>query len=436
LLFYVRFARTAAKKYYVACFLAYLLALTSKPTSLPLPFVMLLMDYWPLNRLNRKSLLEKQPLFTLFIVFAGITLISQMVAAGVSLPGEGRHSFWNPPLIICYDIIFYPLKILWPANLSSHYPYPQPFGISNPKVLAGIVGTAILIVLLVVSLRRTRAALAGWLIFFVAILPTMQIFRFSDVIASDKFVYLPSLGLLMILASLLLWLYNNSPRRALVISIIVFLLAGAEAVATRRYLTHWSDTLTLYKYMLTLAPNAVPLYGNLANAYGDIGQHEKAAELLEHAATLDPNEDNTYLNLGIAYFKLNRYPEAIDALKRAIRLVPDHTDAYVNLARVYGALGLFEEEIALCKQAIELGADSHDLYIALGGVYGNLGRFGEAVEAYENALKISPKDATTRFGLGLAYLKNGDPNSALRQYEILKQLDPPLADKLHALIQN
>ena len=134
---YVLFARTAAKKYYAACLIAYLLALLSKPTSSFLPFVMLLMDYWPLNRLSRKSLLEKLPFFALLIVFAVITFVSQLSGAGGLLPGQEQHSLLNPPLIICHNIIFYPLKMLWPANLSSHYTYPQPFAISNPKVFQG-----------------------------------------------------------------------------------------------------------------------------------------------------------------------------------------------------------------------------------------------------------------------------------------------------------
>ena len=228
LLFYILFTRTAAKKYYVACLIAYLLALLSKPTSTFLPFVMLLMDYWPLNRFSRKSVLEKVPFFVLFGVFSVITFVSQVSAAGGSLPGQEQHGLLNPLFIICHNIVFYPLKMLWPVNLSSHYTYPRPFAISNPKVLADVVAAIILIILLVVSLRWTRVALTGSLIFFIAILPTMQIIKFSEVIASDKFAYLPSLGVLMMLASFLLWLYNSKPRRALVISIVILLLAAAE----------------------------------------------------------------------------------------------------------------------------------------------------------------------------------------------------------------
>ena len=187
--------------FYIACFFFYLLALMSKPTSTPLPVLMLLLDFWPLKRLKWQSFLEKIPFFILGGIFAVITYISQTRTAVTISPvkmGIGRVFF-----TLCHNIIFYLYKIIWPVNLSSHYPFPDPLNLSQPMVLAGVIGTCILIPLLLISLRWTRAAFTGWLFFFVAILPTMQIIGFSNVIASDKFAYLPSFGLLMILASFL-----------------------------------------------------------------------------------------------------------------------------------------------------------------------------------------------------------------------------------------
>jgi hypothetical protein len=168
LLFYVLFTRSSGKKFYAACLFTYLLAVLSKPTSVPLPFVMLLMDYWPLNRLiimgrlNRKTLLEKLPLLVLLILFAVITLISQILAGGISFPGQPHHKLLNPLLIFCHNLVFYPCKMLWPANLSAFYDYPRPFALSNPTVLAAVVASVVLIVILVVSLRWTRSLMVDF----------------------------------------------------------------------------------------------------------------------------------------------------------------------------------------------------------------------------------------------------------------------------------
>jgi tetratricopeptide (TPR) repeat protein len=404
LLFYILFARTAKKKYYVACLIAYLMALMSKPTSVFLPFVMVLMDYWPLNRLSWKSVREKLPLFVLFIVFIVITFVSQLAAAGGWLPGDKQHSIQTPLLIICHNIIFYPLKMLWPVNLSSHYIYPRPFAIPNPEVLADVVATVLLVVLLVVSLRWTRAALTGSLIFFIVILPTMQIIKFSEVIASDKFAYLSSLGILMMLACFLLWLYNNKPRRALIISIVILLLAGAEGVATRRYLVYWKDTISLFSRMLALAPDSTALQNPLAAAYISIGRKEKAVELLKRAIAIDPSEHLTYNELGVVYCDLKRYQDAIDAFQNAIRLSPKYYDAYMNLAGVYASLGQFDRAVELYKQAISINPAESKAYFNLGRAYLKSNHYQDAIDALQQAIRLSPKYADAYIALACVYV--------------------------------
>jgi tetratricopeptide (TPR) repeat protein len=435
LLFYLLFTRTRAKKYYVVCIFAYLFALMSKPVSLPLPFVMLLMDYWPLKRFRRSAIIEKLPLLAITLLFAFITIISQMRSAVGLLPGQAQHGLLDPLLIFCHNVVFYPLKILWPVNLTSYYPHPNPLQISNPQLLACIFATVLLAVLLIVSLRWTKAALTGSLIFLVAILPTMQIIKFSYFIASDKFVYLPAIGLLMMLAALLLRLYNNNPRRALIIFVGVLILSGAEAFAVRRYLSYWRDTVTLYEYMLKLSPDAVPVYGNLASAYGRLGRPDKVVELLEHAVAVDPNEGRTYINLGVAYMKLNRYKQAIAVLERSVRLRPYDADAYINLASAYIDTGRFEDGIDCCNKAIEINPDSPNAYVTLAGAFGNLGRFPEAIETYKKGIELMPDNPVARFGLGLAYLKNGDPDAAAEQYEILRKLDQDQAARLRSYMK-
>jgi len=311
--------------FYIACFAFYLLALMSKPTSTPLPLLMLLLDFWPLKRLKWPTVLEKIPLFILGGIFAVITYISQTRTAGSDSPikmGIGRVFF-----TLCHNIIFYLYKIIWPVNLSSHYPFPDPLNLSQPMILTGVIGTCILIPLLLISLRWTRAAFTGWLFFFAAILPTMQIIGFSDVIASDKFAYLPSFGLLMFLTSFLCFFaknpYNLSNLRlksASFVAVILFvlILASAESLATRSYLIHWRNSVGLLKYMLSKAPNTPSLHNNL----------------------------------GIAYYRLGRYQDVVEAFKQAIRIKPDFAEVHCNLGRAYfltGDKGSALEEYKILK---------------------------------------------------------------------------------------
>ena len=407
----------------------------SKPTSTPLPVLMLLLDFWPLKRLKWPTVLEKIPFFILSGIFAVITYISQTRTAGSGSPvemGIGRVFF-----TLCHNTIFYLYKIIWPVNLSSHYPFPDPLNLSQPMILAGVIGTCILIPLLLISLRWTRAALIGWLFFFIAILPTMGIIGFTNVIASDKFAYLPSFGLLMILASFLsnLRLKNSviSGSKSVVIILFVLILASAESLATRSYLIHWRNSVSLFEYMLSKAPNA-PLHYSLGNAYLNLGRYQDAVEAYKQAIKIKPDYADAHYYLGNAYDKLGRYQEAIEAFGQAIKIKPDYAEAHYNLGLAYGKLGRYQDAVESYKQTVRIKPDYAKAYINLGISYYKLGRYQDAVEPYKQAIRIKPDFTMAHYALGVVYSVIGDKESALEEYKILKTLDAELANKLFNLI--
>ena len=164
LILYVRFTRKSNWSLYFGSMVMYVLALMSKPTSTPLPVLMLLMDYWPLERWKRRGFWEKLPFFIIGGIFAIITYVSQSRTAFAVLPD--KYCTEHIGLVLCHNIIFYLYKIIWPVNLSSHYAFPEPLALSDPMVLIGVIGTCILIPLLLISLRWTRGILIGWLFFF------------------------------------------------------------------------------------------------------------------------------------------------------------------------------------------------------------------------------------------------------------------------------
>lgn len=444
--FYVCYTRKGSLRFYAACLLAYVLALMSKPITVPLPAVMLLMDYWPLNRLpisncrltieNRKSAIlnskftilnlfyEKLPFFAIGIAGAIIAYISQSRTAGATPPTE--YGIERVPLILCHNIVFYLYKIFWPANLSSCYPFPTPFALTKPMVAAGAIGTIILIPLLIISLRWTRALLTGWLIFFVAALPTMQIIGFSNVIASDKFAYIPSIGLLMVLTAFLCRLCSRGKvvLRCLLVLVIVLVSAGAETIATRQYLPYWRDTLTLCDYMLQLTPGEPQILNLRAHTFQKEGNFEEAVKCYVAALEKRPYLVDAHNNLALTLKLQGKLDEAVDQYAIALQIEPNNAEVHYNLGNALQSLGKFDEAIRHYQQALKIKPGQVQTQLNLANALAAQGKYNDALEYYKKIVNIRPLEAIIRRNIGQALQMQGKPEQAAIEYRKALQLKP------------
>ena len=429
LVLYIYFARKNHRRFYAGCFVMYVLALLSKPTSVPLPMLMLLLDYWPLGRLKIRTVLEKLPFFVVGAIFAVITYISQTRTCGTQLPTSG--SALRIPLILCHNIVFYLYKVVWPVNLSSHYAFPVPFSLAHPMVLAGVIGTCILIPSLIISLRWTRALLTGWLFFFLAILPTMQIVGFSNVIASDKFAYLPLLGVLLILAAFLgrLWKTETKTKlliQRLVIVGLVLVLAAAESIATRKQLTHWRDTEVYYKYMLTLTPNVASLHFNLAFELESKQRLDEAEKHYRQAIQLDPNDPASYHNLACTLESQGRLDEAVKYYQKALQIKPGNLSSHNNLAAILLTQGKLDEAVKRFYQVLEIKPDYAPAHFNLGNILAKEGKLDDAVSHYRQAIHSDPLYAPAKHNLAIILQKQGKFDEAITYYRQALQIDHEL----------
>ncbi len=437
LILYVRFAHKRDLKLWAGCFLMYVLALMSKPTAMPLPFLLLLLDYWPLNRLNRQAVLEKLPLFTVAGIFAIVTYISQSRTFGVALPGQ--YGLRYAPLVFCHNTTFYLSKLIWPVNLSPYYAYTRPMGLSDPMVLIGIIGICILINIVILTLRRTRSILTACLFFLVALLPTMGIIRFARMIAGDRHLYLPSVGLLMLLAVLLRWLCGtNSPRKPatkqVAVITIVLMLAGVEVTATRKYLTRWSDSVTLYRHMLALAPQIVLLHNDLGIALISQGKIDEAASQFRQVLRVAPHHVRAHINLGNILLTDEKLDEAIIHYQQAMQTEPDFAEAHYHLAVALTRTGRLDEALKHYREAIRL--TSHPPWYFLHGLAWILAvhpdpELGDAIEAIELAKRAQSLTFTEHDDirildtLAAAYAASGQFDLAVSTVQKALALVPP-----------
>ena len=356
LVLYVRHARRGCWRAYAGCIAMYIFSLLSKPTGTPLPFLLLLIDYWPLQR-ERRALREKVPFLFVAVLFGAVTCISQSRTSSMTLcHGSGPlHVLW----LVCYEVVFYLYKIIWPANLSPYYGHPPPFTLSDPTTVVSVTLICLLLLLTTITLWWTRGMLTGLLLFVVALFPTMGIISFSDAVVAHRHVYFPSVGVLIMLGSFLTWFWHHknfgprSMRRTAILAIFLS-CAAVETVATRMYLVPWRNTLSLYEHMLTVSPNAIPVHNNLAVALSRQGRMNEAISHLRRVVALCPNSAEAYNNLGMAFRAQGRLEEAIWHFGQALRLAPRSAVANSNMGIALAMKGQYNQAFECFLRASRL----------------------------------------------------------------------------------
>lgn len=433
--FYLRYARARSWLHYAFCLVCFVLALMSKPTTTLLPVGLAVLDFWPLRRLSLRALIEKVPLLALACVSAVITMVSQSRTAAVGLPDESSRV--SILLGLCHNIVFYPAKIVWPANLSSYYPQPDPMSLSHPAVLAGVMGTVVLLTVLLVSLRWTRALIAGWLFFFIVIFPTMGGIGFTNVIAADKYAYLPSVGLLLILAGALSKAWPVTMQQPAGTPIRVDLRAAgvktvwgrraaavacvaaacmAEGWATRQQLVRWQDGVGYLDYMLALAPNSAYLQSLLGTALADRDDWQEAMKHHMEAIRLMPKSARGHNNLAISLVRLGRVEEGISHYREALRLRPGYREARYNLATALANNGRLEEAVAQFTELLRVHPNLPEVHNNFGVALNRLGRMDQAETHFAEAVRLGPEYGEAQNNLGFALANRGRFDEAIVHY--------------------
>ncbi len=435
LVLYLLYARRNKKGYYFGCLGCMVAAFMSKPTTVPLPFLMLVLDYWPLKRLCRKALYEKIPFFILAAGAAVITYLSQKNTAHVITPSQ--YGFEQIPLIVCHNIVFYLYKLLYPFNLSAYYPFPEPFRLGNPMVLAAVVGTCVLTAGLILSLRWTRGLLSGWGFFFVGVFPTLGIVGFHPEIAADRHVYLPMVGFLLPAVAIFSrprWYSSKSRLKKILSAAVVLAVFCGEAAATRIYYTKWRDTVTLYKYMVSLTPDYPDLQNNLALALSELGQTPQAIEHYRRAVALKGNSPQVHTNLGNALVKVGLVEEAIEHFKKAISLCKSCSteewkslglaEAYYNLGRAHTKSGDYMAAIANYRAALGIKHEDADAFYGLARCFSLLGDNKQAIKYYRKALEVRPGFLLAHGRLAITLAEAGQAHKAMKHMRFVLKADP------------
>jgi Flp pilus assembly protein TadD len=438
LLTYVEHCRRADRAWLPVSATLFALALLSKPTVAMLPLLLLLLDYWPLRRLSWRSALEKWPFFILSLASGVITLISHQRTAGIAAASQATWLQWS--LHAAYLLAFYLGKIISPVNLSCVYQPPAPFSLSNPTVLVGVAVVVAVTATVFLLGRRTRGPLIGWLFFALALGPTLGLVKYSWVIASDKYVYFPAAGVLLVLASGLALAWGWAGRRpggpALRVALlgVVLVVAAAEAGGVRAALRNWTDSLTLFRHMEAMAPDAPAVHNELGVLLAGQSAEPGAIRHLRRALELAPDYSDAHYNLGVVLGSSGQVEEAIGHFRRAIQLSPADPHTAYNLGAALRLEGKLDEAEAELRRALHLKPDYVEAADRLADVLVLQGRLVEAVEQLRGAVAVAPGDPRLHFRLAMALTGRGAaPTQVAEELQLAIRCGPGWADPYNAL---
>jgi tetratricopeptide (TPR) repeat protein len=424
---YVYYTEKPVIKRYLPVVFCFVLALMSKPIVVTLPVILILLDYWPLKRFEFREgkfvlwqLKEKIPLFILSAVFSLITIYTQYN------PSIKHFPFGLRIANASVSFITYLEKTLWPRDLAVFYPYPAQIPLWQ------VLGTTLLIlvisVLVIAAAKRLPYLFVGWLWYAITLLPVIGIVQSGEQAMANRYHYLPSIGIAVMLAWGIPLLFTREDLRK-----IILFPAGVFFIAILSFITwqqcgHWQNSIKLWNYNLQITKNNALAHNNLGIALSDEGKNEEAMDHFIEAIRLKPYLFYAFNNRGSAYVKLGRYQLAIEDFNQAIRLNPNFADGYHSLGIIHIKLGLYQNALDYFSKAIRLRPDDSSYYSDRGIAYANLGQYRLAIDDYNHAIRLKPTDADLYFIRGTAYHNLGRYQSAVDDFNEAIRLKPDYAD--------
>jgi Flp pilus assembly protein TadD len=388
---------------YLAVLALFACGLMAKQMLVTLPFVLLLLDYWPLGRLDRPEpgrkalVLEKIPALALALIASWVTLRAQKDAT-VHLDAMPLGQRVINALL---SYVSYLGDFFWPSRLAAYYPYPRQAPPSWQIAAAVVLLAAITIAAWKVRARRPYL-LVGWLWYVGMLVPVIGIVQVGNQRMADRYTYLPEIGLAVASTWLIADLAAGRKHARLLSSagaaLVLALLLPAAIHATRA----WKDSETLWGRALANTTGNAFAHNNLGTSLARRGRLAEAVPHFEDALRLEPGNFLAHNNLGVALMVQDRLAEAVVHYQKAIALESDYGDAEANLGSALAGRGQFHEALSHFERAVRLGVDGEDVHVKLGLVLTQLGRNAEAAEQFRKALAINPRNARVQGHLAAA----------------------------------
>ena len=441
--------------FYSLALLFFALGLMCKSMLVTLPFVLLLLDFWPLRRaMSGKLLLEKIPFFLLTVLSSTATYLAQNKGGAVA----SLHKLALGPRVANAFISYaaYIKNFLWPKNLAPLYPHPGQWP-------ASYVAVSIMVLLLMTAIifwqRARRPFLAvGWLWFLGTLVPVIGLVQIGVHAYADRYTYVPLIGLCIMVAWGVPELIARWPGRKLFLTVSTTAVLIACMVLTRKQISYWQNTGTLfaheleaaaeneiahdtlgyflarqgkideaiahYRRALQLNSDYTVAHNNLAFAYSQ--QHRLDEAIAEYTMSLQRKPDDAQVenNLATAYADQAKWDNALLHYAKAAGIDPQNAEAHYNWALALSRIGKLDDAIQHYNEAIRIRPDYADAHGNLGNLLLRQGKIAEAREQYLISLKWKPNDVTAHNNLGSTYIRENKFAEAITSYREALRCNP------------
>ena len=486
---YIHYVAHPRLKNYLAVLVFFALGLMAKPMLVTLPFVLLLMDYWPLQRFEPKKsakqinieaseqgaenreraqlsarkrkgrsskmlagqgmvkeakpadnkcqwalvrplLLEKIPLFALTALSCTVTFIAQQKGGAV----RSIEAF-SPGIRIANAFVSYIVyigKTIWPINLAVFYPHPAslpPWQVLGAVLFLGAVTFAV-----IRTAKRFPYLATGWLWFAGTLAPVIGIVQVGAQAMADRYTYIPLIGLFVMAAwgipeLLEKWRSTRFPtlRKGALFAASGLVLLSLFIV-TRTQVGYWRNDIALYDHSVKVTDPSDVIHCNLAVAYGKLGDQRLAISYYDRAVEINPKYAEAYYNRGVTYGELGEQRQAISDYDRAIAINPKYALAYNNRGAVYGMLHNNRQAISDYDRAIEIDPEFALAYINRGAAYREVGNQTQAISDLDRAIGINPEYARAYYNRGIVYDILGNNRQAIPDFDRAIEINPKYAD--------
>lgn len=440
---YLKYVKRPRASTYLPVMILLALGLMAKPMLVTLPLTLLLLDYWPLERMKTRKtdtrgkaklkqlplktlIAEKIPLLIISLISCVITYVVQHKGGAMLLAEKGVA-----PLNIRFantfvSYIAYIVKLFCPVKLAVLYPFPSE-GLAPYKPIAACVILILITIVVIRTASRKPYLLTGWFWYVITLVPVIGIIHVGFQAYADRYTYLPYTGLFIIIAWAATDMFGRMKHAKGILSGLAVVLFAAMIMITRCQVEHWKDSKTLFQNTLNVTQKNYIIHHNMGIEFAAEGESDQAIEHYRKALQANPTYVKPLNNLGNEYKSLGRLDEAVDYYLQAIEIDPTYAKAHYNLGIVQGMLGRTDEAIISYRRVLQIHPDNANFHNSLGEALASKGS-PEAMSHFQKAVEIDSDHHVAYHNLGLELASRGDLDKAFECFQKTIAIKPDFVE--------